>query len=157
MFDNKERLLINSADSLAAKLGCSKGSNVRIVAVLGKTGTGKSTLLNQTFFNDRDQPVFPRRSAADGTLGVLASFNEDFQLLVLDTDGLECTLPHNDNSKKRLLMKIMSAADIIVYSEVAAIFDELMYSTLKDIAFLCDNHVGQTVGKVINLKIRLIA
>eukprot|EP01054_Gregarina_sp_Poly1_P010663 Gregarina_sp_Poly_1__10662@NODE_802_length_6243_cov_119_277850_g585_i0_p2_GENE_NODE_802_length_6243_cov_119_277850_g585_i0NODE_802_length_6243_cov_119_277850_g585_i0_p2_ORF_typecomplete_len669_score108_49RHD3/PF05879_12/2_5e23GBP/PF02263_19/4_2e03GBP/PF02263_19/2_3e10MMR_HSR1/PF01926_23/2e06Dynamin_N/PF00350_23/0_0012RsgA_GTPase/PF03193_16/0_0013DUF1269/PF06897_12/0_0023IIGP/PF05049_13/0_014IIGP/PF05049_13/2_6e03ABC_tran/PF00005_27/0_0092AIG1/PF04548_16/0_015Septin/PF00735_18/0_03AAA_22/PF13401_ len=96
------------------------GFDGKIVSIVGKQGTGKSSLLNKLFGTD-----FPQLDRAQGLLsttrGIDAAFVNGDNLLVLDVEGnssIDLTLDYKDGSNypARLLAFVLSLSDVVVFN-----------------------------------------
>ena len=128
LMDHTEQLSINSPSELCARLGCDSSAVTKVVAILGKTGEGKSHTLNQTFFCGEE--VFPTSAQQTScTSGVWAAFEPSLQALVLDTEGMLGT-SENENVRTRMLLKVatvdLSRSDIYLF-QVLAVSDVVIY------------------------------
>lgn len=84
-----------------------------MVSIFGNTGDGKSHTLNHTFF--KGEEIF--RTSSDQrscTIGIWVAYSEDFNALVIDTEGL-LGVSDNENRRVRLLLKILAISDIVMY------------------------------------------
>ena len=87
--------------SFCESLNLSATSKVKVVSVIGKTGEGKSHLMNATFFEGKN--VFATSSQQKAsTIGCWAAYDSLHQVLLLDTEGLL----NNNKQPIRLLLKV---------------------------------------------------
>lgn len=87
ILDDNEDLKIKSEDVFMEKLKIPINEKVKVVAIFGNTGEGKSFTLNKVFFNG--EKVF-RISASQTscTSGVWAMYDPNLKVICLDTEGL---------------------------------------------------------------------
>lgn len=113
LMDGNEELHIPTADLFCRKLGCAEDTNLKVVAIFGNTGDGKSHTMNHTFFGGEE--IFRTSSAQDScTLGVWAALQSELGVLCLDTEGLLGDTP-NESQRMRMLLKVLAISDVIVY------------------------------------------
>lgn len=113
LMDGNEELHIPTADLFCRKLGCSADTKLKVVAIFGNTGDGKSHTMNQTFFGGEE--IFRTSSSQDScTLGVWAALQSKLGVLCLDTEGLLGDTP-NESQRMRMLLKVLAISDVIVY------------------------------------------
>lgn len=113
LMDGNEELHIPTADLFCRKLGCAPDTKLKVVAIFGNTGDGKSHTMNQTFFGGEE--IFRTSSAQDScTLGVWAALQSELGVLCLDTEGLLGDTP-NESQRMRMLLKVLAISDVIVY------------------------------------------
>lgn len=87
LLDDRERLRVNSVESFLKSLNIEPNTKVKVVAIFGNTGEGKSYTLNKIFFDGKE--VFRTSTAQTScTLGVWAMYNSDLNVICLDTEGL---------------------------------------------------------------------
>ncbi|UJR09856.1 hypothetical protein I4U23_014078 [Adineta vaga] len=130
LLDANEHLTVNTESEFLRRLKCDRDLSVKCVSIIGNTGDGKSYTLNQVFFNGKD--VFKTSSTADScTMGVWSALDDNHRTLVLDTEG-RLGLSENDNTRNRLLLKILCISDIIVYRTRASKLPNDMFQFLSD-------------------------
>lgn len=74
------------ADVLAWHLGCPADRTVKLIAIVGNTGDGKSHTLNQAFCGGADVFV-TSPSQATCTIGIWAAYLPKEGYLLIDTEG----------------------------------------------------------------------
>ncbi|CAF1075055.1 unnamed protein product [Adineta steineri] len=130
LLDANEHLTINNESEFLRRLKSDKDLCVKCVSVIGNTGDGKSYTLNQVFFNG--QEIFNTSSTADScTMGVWSALDDNHRTLVLDTEG-RLGLSENDNTRNRLLLKILCISDIVIYRTRASKLPNDMFQFLSD-------------------------
>lgn len=103
---------------------------IKVVAIFGNTGDGKSHTLNHAFFQGEE--VFATSTSQTScTIGVWAAYDEQDRLMIVDTEGLLST-SNNSNQRKRLLMKILAISDVIIYRSKAERLHSDMFTFLAD-------------------------
>lgn len=114
LLDALERLKVTSPERFLSKLGIKNSSTkVKVVAIFGNTGDGKSYTLNHTFFHG--QKMFETSQEQNScTLGVWAAFASNFKVICLDTEGLLGATTH-ENQRTRLLLKVLAVSDVVIY------------------------------------------
>ena len=113
LFDQEERVCVQTVEDWADKLGCDLTSQCKVVSILGNTGEGKSHTLNHTFF--AGAPVFSTSSLQEScTTGAWASYDPDLQVVIIDTEGM-LGAAENENMRTRLLLKVLAVSDIVIY------------------------------------------
>ncbi|XP_018648886.1 putative zinc finger protein [Schistosoma mansoni] len=113
LIDEEERVLFEDADVLAWHLGCPADRTVKLIAIVGNTGDGKSHTLNQAFCGGADVFV-TSPSQATCTIGIWAAYLPKEGYLLIDTEGLLGASP-NPNRQRRLLLKVFALADVVIY------------------------------------------
>ncbi|VDO70423.1 unnamed protein product [Schistosoma mattheei] len=86
LIDEEERVLFEDADVLAWHLGCPADRTVKLIAIVGNTGDGKSHTLNQAFCGGADVFV-TSPSQATCTIGIWAAYLPKEGYLLIDTEG----------------------------------------------------------------------
>lgn len=130
LVDDKEVLQASSAEGLAAQLGCSPDTTVKVVSIFGNTGEGKSHTLNHSFYNG--QRVFQTSPQQEScTIGVWAAHCPEHGLLTIDTEGL-LGVAENQNQRTRLLLKVLAVSDIVIYRTRAERLTTDLFSFLGD-------------------------
>ncbi|TPP61796.1 Zinc finger FYVE domain-containing protein 1 [Fasciola gigantica] len=130
LFDDKEQLIYDDHAAFGDALGCPVDRPLKVVAIVGNTGDGKSYTLNHAFC--RGSEVFATSpSQSTCTLGVWAAYLPGKDCLLLDTEGLLGTNA-NHNMHRRLLLKVFAVADIVIYLTKAARLYSDMFSILAD-------------------------
>ena len=170
LMDHTEQLSINSPSELCARLGCDSSAVTKVVAILGKTGEGKSHTLNQTFFCGEE--VFPTSAQQTScTSGVWAAFEPSLQALVLDTEGMLGT-SENENVRTRMLLKVatkdlsrndmnllqvLAVSDVVIYrsrcSSLVANFSalSLWFPGRRDCTTTCSTFLGTLLLRTTNI------
>ncbi|VDP91040.1 unnamed protein product [Echinostoma caproni] len=130
LFDDKERLIYEDHVAFCEDLGCPVDRPVKVVAIVGNTGDGKSYTLNHAFCGGSE--VFETSPSQNTcTLGVWAAYLPGKDCLLLDTEGLLGTNA-NHNMHRRLLLKVFAIADVVIYLTKAARLYSDMFSILAD-------------------------
>lgn len=130
LVDDKEVLQVSSAAELAAQLGCSPETPVKVVSIFGNTGEGKSHTLNHSFYNG--QRVFQTSPQQEScTIGVWAAHCPEHGLLTVDTEGL-LGVAENQNQRTRLLLKVLAVSDIVIYRTRAERLTTDLFTFLGD-------------------------
>ncbi|CAF0874456.1 unnamed protein product [Adineta ricciae] len=130
LLDANEHLTVNTESEFLRRLRADKDLSVKCVSIIGNTGDGKSHTLNQVFFNGRE--IFNTSPTADScTMGVWSALDDSHQTLVLDTEG-RLGLTENDNTRNRLLLKILCISDIVIYRTRASKLPNDMFQFLSD-------------------------
>jgi len=146
VFDQTEKLSVESASDFCSRLGCDLSSTCKVVSILGNTGEGKSHTLNHTFFNGEE--VFPTSSHQDScTSGVWAAFDPDLQVIVLDTEGM-LGLATNENLRTRILLKVLAVSDIVIYRTRAERLHNDLFYFLGDASKAYNKHFSQELSRV---------
>ncbi|CAL8071964.1 unnamed protein product [Calicophoron daubneyi] len=130
LVDDKEQLLFDDHEELASELDCPVDQALKVVAIVGNTGDGKSYTLNQTFFHGEE--IFATSaSQTTCTMGVWAAYLANKNCLLLDTEGLLGT-SLNQNQHRRLLLKVFALSDVVIYLTKAARLHTDMFTILAD-------------------------
>lgn len=130
LFDDKEQLIYDDHAEFSDALGCPVNRPLKVVAIVGNTGDGKSYTLNHAFCGGSE--VFATSpSQSTCTLGVWAAYLPGKDCLLLDTEGLLGTNA-NHNMHRRLLLKVFAIADVVIYLTKAARLYSDMFSILAD-------------------------
>merc|ERR1719323_2647728 len=146
LMDHTEQLSINSPSELCARLGCDSSAVTKVVAILGKTGEGKSHTLNQTFFCGEE--VFPTSAQQTScTSGVWAAFEPSLQAVILDTEGMLGT-SENENVRTRMLLKVLAVSDVVIYRSRAVRLHNDMFYFLGDAATAYNKHFQAELNKL---------
>ncbi|XP_065159950.1 zinc finger FYVE domain-containing protein 1-like isoform X3 [Atheta coriaria] len=147
LLDEQEQLRVKTPQHFISCLRITDPrTKVKVVAIFGNTGEGKSYTLNQTFFHG--QEVF-RTSAEQGscTLGVWAAYDPVMQVIVLDTEGL-LGVTRNENRKTRLLLKVLAVSDIIIYRTRSERLHRDMYTFLGGASKAYKEHFQAAIQQV---------
>jgi len=125
LLDSDEKLLPDREEFIA-RLGGDDQRRVKIVAVFGNTGDGKSHTLNHVFFGG--QPVFSTSAKQEAcTVGAWAALQEaetactgggSFATLVVDTEGM-LAATENEAIRARLLLKMLAICDVCLFTTKA--------------------------------------
>ncbi|KAM7347175.1 zinc finger FYVE domain-containing protein 1-like isoform 3-T3 [Cochliomyia hominivorax] len=113
LMDGNEKLHIATPELFCKQLKCSTNAKIKVVAIFGNTGDGKSYTMNHAFF--KGEEVFktsPEQNSC--TLGVYAAMQPELGVLCLDTEGLLSTSSQS-NRRMRMLLKILAISDIVIY------------------------------------------
>jgi zinc finger FYVE domain-containing protein 1 len=115
LLDSEEKLLPDW-EEFQSKLRSDPARKVKVCAVFGNTGDGKSHTLNHVFFDGA--AVFDtsdKQSAC--TVGAWAALHhpsEEVATLVIDTEGM-LAATNNENIRIRLLLKILAICDVVLF------------------------------------------
>lgn len=113
LLDGREDLRVNTPELFAKRLGCPIDTKMKVVAIFGNTGDGKSHTMNHIFFGGEE--IFSTSASQDScTLGVWAAFQPTQGILCLDTEGL-LGATTNENQRMRLLLKVLAISDIAIF------------------------------------------
>ncbi|KAF7232569.1 hypothetical protein EG68_07678 [Paragonimus skrjabini miyazakii] len=85
LVDEKEQLMFEDCEAFVEQLGCPMDQPVKVVAVVGNTGDGKSYTMNHTFFHGT-QVFATSPSQTTCTMGVWAAFVPSKSCILLDTE-----------------------------------------------------------------------
>lgn len=130
IIDENETLLFNSAKSLCSELGCRADAQVKLIAIVGNTGDGKSHTLNHAFCNGGT--VFTTSESQNTcTVGVWAAYEPTTKYLLIDTEGL-LGASTNPNRQRRLLLKVFAVADVVIYRTMSDRLHSDMFTFLAD-------------------------
>lgn len=102
--DGNEKLHIATPEQFCKQLKCPMNAKIKVVAIFGNTGDGKSYTMNHAFF--KGEEVFktsPEQNSC--TLGVYAAMQPELGVLCLDTEGLLSTSSQS-NKRMRMLLKV---------------------------------------------------
>ncbi|XP_065210215.1 zinc finger FYVE domain-containing protein 1-like isoform X2 [Planococcus citri] len=113
LINEKEQLKVNSPEDFIKKLRCDENAKVKVVAICGNTGDGKSFTMNECFFNGKE--VFSTSSEQDScTIGIWTAYDSHSKVICIDTEGLLGST-NNENQRTRLLLKVLAISDIVIY------------------------------------------
>ncbi|CAH8453903.1 unnamed protein product [Schistosoma bovis] len=138
LIDEEERVLFEDADVLAWHLGCPADRTVKLIAIVGNTGDGKSHTLNQAFCGGADVFV-TSPSQATCTIGIWAAYLPKEGYLLIDTEGLLGASP-NPNRQRRLLLKVFALADVVIYRTMSDRLHSDMFTFLADASDAFSEH-----------------
>lgn len=130
LIDEQEQIVVDDVDQFITHLGCQLSTRLKVVAIFGNTGDGKSYTLNHTFFNGEE--VFrtsPEQRSC--TIGVWAAYSPQYKAMIIDTEGL-LGISENENRRTRLLMKILAISDIVLYRSRAERLHNDMFGFLAE-------------------------
>lgn len=128
LLNDNENLLLDSEQKFLSELGIEKRKKIKVVAIFGNTGEGKSHTLNHAFFDGED--IFKTStSQISCTMGVWAMFNQKYNVLFLDTEGL-LGISKREQQRTRLLLKVLAISDIIIYRTRAERLQRDMFTFL---------------------------
>lgn len=97
-------LQANSAEEFIKQLRCDENAKVKVVAICGNTGDGKSYTMNECFFHGKE--IFSTSSDQDScTIGIWAAYDHNSNVICIDTEGLLGSTS-NENQRTRLLLKV---------------------------------------------------
>lgn len=147
LLDDRERLRVNSVESFLKSLNIEPNTKVKVVAIFGNTGEGKSYTLNKIFFGGKE--VFRTSTAQTScTLGVWAMYNSDLNVICLDTEGL-LGISKNEHQRVRLLLKVLAVSDVIIYRTRAERLQRDMYTFLGGASKAYKEHFSAALKKVL--------
>jgi zinc finger FYVE domain-containing protein 1 len=90
IIDEDETILhlrLSQEELLLKHLGCGSSAHVKVLAIFGNTGDGKSHTLNHAIFGGRE--VFRTSDQQDScTMGVWLAYSSELDLWCIDTEGL---------------------------------------------------------------------
>ncbi|XP_034432290.1 zinc finger FYVE domain-containing protein 1-like isoform X1 [Hippoglossus hippoglossus] len=113
LVDENEEMQIKDEASFMKSLSCVPDQLLKVVAIFGNTGEGKSHTLNHTFFMGRE--VFKTSPTQEScTVGVWAAFDPIHKVVVIDTEGLLGN-SSKQGQRTRLLLKVLAISDLIIY------------------------------------------
>ncbi|CAH8455550.1 unnamed protein product [Dicrocoelium dendriticum] len=130
LVDENENIMFDDCESFADQLMCPMDQPVKVVAIVGNTGDGKSYTMNQSFFNGKK--VFatsPTQTTC--TMGVWAAYLPSKRCILLDTEGMLGTAV-NQNQHRRLLLKVFAVSDLVIYLTKAPRLHTDMFTFLAD-------------------------
>ncbi|KAF5400603.1 hypothetical protein PHET_06175 [Paragonimus heterotremus] len=130
LVDEKEQLMFEDCEAFVEQLGCPMDQPVKVVAVVGNTGDGKSYTMNHTFFHGT-QVFATSPSQTTCTMGVWAAYVPSKSCILLDTEGMLGTTL-NQNQHRRLLLKVFAVADVVIYLTKAPRLHTDMFTFLAD-------------------------
>lgn len=130
LIDDEERILFDDVETLAWQLGCPLNRPVKLIAIVGNTGDGKSHTLNHAFCGGLDVFV-TSPSQVTCTIGIWAAYLPKDGYLLIDTEGLLGASP-NPNRQKRLLLKVFALADVVIYRTMSDRLHSDMFTFLAD-------------------------
>ncbi|XP_017787348.1 PREDICTED: zinc finger FYVE domain-containing protein 1-like isoform X2 [Nicrophorus vespilloides] len=139
LIDENETLRVGSVEQF---LKCLKivddTQKVKVVAIFGNTGEGKSYTLNQIFFDGRE--VFQTSAEQSScTMGVWAAYDPNLKIIALDTEGL-LGVTKKESQRTRLLLKILAVSDVIIYRTRTERLQRDMYTFLGGASKAYKNH-----------------
>lgn len=86
LINESEELFCNNEKEFVRQLKLPEDKRVKVVAIFGNTGEGKSYTLNQTFFDG--ERVFKTSPAQNPcNIGVWAKYDPKLNVICLDTEG----------------------------------------------------------------------
>ncbi|VEL19097.1 unnamed protein product [Protopolystoma xenopodis] len=86
LIDDQENVLFPDAEALRLALDCPEDVPLKLIAIVGNTGDGKSYTLNQAFCHG--VPVFrTSESQITCTVGIWAAYESKNNYLLVDTEG----------------------------------------------------------------------
>ncbi|KAH8851336.1 Zinc finger FYVE domain-containing protein 1 [Schistosoma japonicum] len=138
LIDEEERVLFEDPDVLAWNLGCPADRTVKLIAIVGNTGDGKSHTLNQAFCGGADVFV-TSPSQATCTIGIWAAYLPKEGYLLIDTEGLLGASP-NPNRQRRLLLKVFALSDVVIYRTMSDRLHSDMFTFLADASDAFSEH-----------------
>nr|CAH8828311.1 unnamed protein product [Trichobilharzia regenti] len=138
LIDEEERILFDDADSLAWSLGCPVDRTVKLIAIVGNTGDGKSHTLNHAFCGGANVFV-TSASQVTCTIGIWAAYLPKEGYLLIDTEGLLGASP-NPNRQRRLLLKVFALADVVIFRTMSDRLHSDMFTFLADASDAFSEH-----------------
>ena len=155
LMDNEENLKVDSAEELARRLGCDHDDQlckIKVVAILGNSGEGKSYALNHSLFEGNEVFV----TSADQrscTLGVWAAYQPLMRAMVLDTEGIMGNGADPDEIfRKRMLLKVLAVADVVVLCTKAERIPNDLLLFLGDASKTYNEHFSLELRRVHQVK-----
>ncbi|KAM7536076.1 hypothetical protein Aperf_G00000089382 [Anoplocephala perfoliata] len=151
--DAEENFLFDNPEDLSKALGCPLDMKLKVLAIVGNTGDGKSHTLNRAFCSlgagDSSEEVFITSSSQSTcTLGVWAAFEPQRGYLLLDTEGL-LGASSNPNRQRRLLLKVFAVADVVVYRCMSDRLHTDMFVFLADASEAFVNHFAPSLEALV--------
>mgnify|MGYP002655284242 CR=1 FL=1 len=133
IIDSRENFLATDLEAFRKKLGLSNiDTKMKVVAIFGNSGDGKSHTMNNVFFNGEEIfKMSPEQNSC--TMGVNCYYQKFFynhEVLCIDTEGLQ-GVTQNENQQHRMLMKVLAISDIIIYRTRAERLSLEMYKFLS--------------------------
>ena len=129
---------------------------IKVVAILGITGEGKSYALNHSLFEGHEVFV----TSADQrscTLGVWAAYQPLLRSMVLDTEGFMGNGADPDEIlRKRMLLKVMAVSDVVVLCTKAERIPNDILLFLGDASKTYNDHFSLELRRVHQVKIHEI-
>ena len=160
LMDNEENLKVDSAEELARRLGCDHDDQlckIKVVAILGNSGEGKSYALNHSLFEGNEVFV----TSADQrscTLGVWAAYQPLMRAMVLDTEGIMGNGADPDEIlRKRMLLKVLAVADVVVLCTKAERIPNDLLLFLGDASKTYNEHFSLELRRVHQVSSRLLS
>lgn len=130
LVDENEEMQIKDEDTFVKTLNCAPEKLLKVVAIFGNTGEGKSHTLNHTFFMGRE--VFKTSPTQEScTVGVWAALDPLHNVVVIDTEGLLGNST-NQGQRTRLLLKVLAVSDLIIYRTHADRLHDDLFKFLGD-------------------------
>lgn len=161
LIDVRETLQIKSAKQLLKILKIDNpDTKMKVVAIFGNTGDGKSHTLNKTFFDGRE--VFcTGNEQGPRTLGVWAAWDPLNKVLVLDTEGLKGVPGTKSNlygngheeQRTRLLLKVLALSDVVVYRTKEERLRKDLFTFLGGASRVYKQYFSEVLLKTINERI----
>lgn len=147
LLDTSEYLKVPSAEKFARCLGCPDASTkVKVVAIVGNSGDGKSYTMNKVFFQGEE--VFETSSEQTScTMGVWAAFDPCLNVIALDTEGLLGSTTREDQ-RTRLLLKILAVSDVVIFRTRAERLHTDMFRFLGFASQAFTRHFRNALGSV---------
>ncbi|XP_049825727.1 zinc finger FYVE domain-containing protein 1 isoform X2 [Aethina tumida] len=144
LINESEELFCNNEKEFVRQLKLPEDKRVKVVAIFGNTGEGKSYTLNQTFFDG--ERVFKTSPAQNPcNIGVWAKYDPKLNVICLDTEGIT----RKNQQRTRLLLKILAISDIVIYQTRAPRLHTDMYSFLHGASQAYNKHFSHTLTKVL--------
>ena len=121
---------VKDAATFVASLQCPPEGKLKVVAIFGNTGDGKSFTLNHAFFGGANLfSTSPSQQSC--TVGVWAAYSDKHKAIFIDTEGL-LGATQDENKRTRLLMKVLAISDIVIYRTRAERLHSDMFLFLAD-------------------------
>ena len=121
---------MKDAAEFVARLRCTPEGKLKVVAIFGNTGDGKSFTLNHAFFEGANLfSTSPSQQSC--TVGVWAAYSDKHNAIFIDTEGL-LGATRDENKRTRLLMKVLAISDVVIYRTRAERLHNDMFLFLAD-------------------------
>lgn len=149
IIDKNENFKVSSLEKFADLLGISDiEKKLKVVAIFGSSGDGKSYTLNNVFFDGCE--VFKTSSEQNScTMGISVAYQPYFynsKVLCIDTEGLQ-GVAQNENQQHRMLMKVLAIADIIIYRTRSERLQSNMYKFLGTASKIYQKHLSPLLNE----------
>lgn len=147
LLDENEKLRVSSAEHFLKCLRIPEEvKKVKVVAIFGNTGEGKSHTMNQTFFNGEE--IFKTSAEQFScTMGVWAAFDPNFKVICIDTEGL-LGVTRKESQRTRLLLKVLAISDVVIFRTRAERLQRDMYTFLGGASKAYKEHFQKAIHQV---------